>query len=165
MTSNSETPAATVSTLEEIAEVFSIFHDGGVDGVRPSGSDVEIEIDISYLAKRVDESFSFFLVQLHECTVLRFVPWGEEDGARPSSIVATEPVESLDLEILSATVESEAVHVLCLAHAGGESIRGGVLELSVAALTVLDERRCPMTLAALGEVSDGYWADWRKKTP
>ena len=151
---------------EDAARAFSAFHDGGISFVAAVGDAIEAKIDIQYLAERVDPSFRSFYIELQECRNLRFEPWAPKGGLgnELKNINEIKEVNSLDLEILSATVEAGEVHVECLVHASNQPIQGGQLVFAAGELNVTDQLRRTISTADLLIICEDYWAEWEEKS-
>lgn len=146
-------------TIENIAQVFSIFHDGTIESATVGGSGVEMKIEIQYLANRIDKSFSSFDLELNGCEGFRFAPWCDQNEQKIDEITNFEEILRLDLEILSAKAAGTEVHVNCLAHSGHKSVSGGFLVFGATELLIFDESKRPISLPTLRSVCDGYWRE------
>lgn len=57
---------------ENVRDVFPIFHDGSLTSYTNDGDDVRLEIEIQYLAERVDPNFRKFVVHLFDVRDVQF---------------------------------------------------------------------------------------------
>lgn len=90
-------------TPQELAQLFSIFHDG-VLALVSADDDLALTVEIPYLARRVDPAFTRFAVRLESVADLRFVGW-----ATPDARTAPEEIFGQALEIYRAEVEGDTV--------------------------------------------------------
>ena len=144
-------------TPQELAQLFSIFHDGALALVS-ADDDLALTVEIPYLARRVDPAFTHFAVRLERVADLRFVGWATPD-------VRTDPEEIFGqaLEIYRADVEGDAVAVSVSTRADTAEDDGGTLYFQAERAIVRDENGRPCTLAELDQICAGYWDDFGAK--
>lgn len=140
----------------DIAEVFSIFHDGVI--VAPSSADDEMVVEIGYLACRVSPDGSSFKVRFDGLQRAAFTPWEESGQPAPPVITGLGAILPLKLEILSAKVAGDLVEVACSCRSVDSS--GGSLEIIASGCRVLDESVREWSLEELKKLADDYWEEW-----
>lgn len=151
-------------TSENMAQAFSIFHDGAITSAAVCGSGIEISIEIRYLASRIDKCFSSFDLVLERCGGVRFAPWPDENEQEREEITNLEEILELDLEILNAESTGTAVLVDCLTHSGHKPISGGKLVFEASRLLIFDESKRSISLPTLRGICDGYWKEWEERS-
>ena len=72
---------------EDIARMFSIFHDGSIADAIAKDGYLDLRIEISYLAERIDASFTYFLVELAANNGLFSAEWNTENSESAREIV------------------------------------------------------------------------------
>ena len=81
---------------DEISSVFSLFHDGVVSGFHWENDTLELEVEIEYLAQRVDPSYPAFKMTLQGFREATFNTWPNKEGAAPA--ILREPAEFLSAQ-------------------------------------------------------------------
>ena len=147
---------------ENIARIFSIFHDGSISYL--DGEDtLNLEVDISYLAERIDPSYSKFNLSLYNIQEVKFFPWQDVTGPDRSYISGVSEIFKADLEIFRGEAKDGVVVVSCTEHSGDFPFSGGDLSLRAGSATVKDESGRIYTLEELSQLCSGYWSDWSSK--
>ncbi|MCP4550825.1 MAG: hypothetical protein GY834_02025 [Bacteroidetes bacterium] len=98
---------------ENICEVFSIFHDGDITYHEISGNNLLLEIEIQYLAQRIDETFIKFILTLNNICNISFEPWLDETDEGKVILTKLEEIFNPELEILSAEKQENKIKVAC----------------------------------------------------
>lgn len=145
--------------------MFSIFHDGGIWAYALNGDDLEldIDIDIQYLAERVRPDFNLFHVSLKAVRGIVLEVWAMEPEGEDEVISSLEEIFIPEPEILSAKPEGNAVCILCLRQDDGGPGRGGSLLIEAEAAEVTDEGGRCYSLEELVDLANGYWDEWAKR--
>jgi len=144
----------------EIRDVFGIFHDGGISNVTMANGGGEIEVEIEYLAKRIQPEFTAFTIRLDALEHIKFSPWVDEGQPPIPAIEDLAKIACLDLEILRTEAKGHTVRVACSVFGAQPAYTGGVLQFGASRYSVFDESRREWTLEELRSLSDGYWSDW-----
>jgi hypothetical protein len=131
------------------ANIFNIFHDGTITELCHINNDIELTIEIAYLAELINSSFRFFKVRLIKCEKCIFELWAEE-----SQIIDNlDKIKNLELEILEAKLEDYLLKVVC-AH---EIEPGGILTISTEDILVYDESYQAISYEELDRICGLYW--------
>jgi hypothetical protein len=136
---------------EEIARIFSIFHDGGLDGIQCKGADLILQLGLTYLAERIQPEFNFFTLTLHKVKRFEFVPWS--DVVKPFK--DAQQIVGLYLEMNHALLENDEIHVVCLCNE--DEFSGGDLFIDAESYEFHTEAGTAMTIEELAAISKDYW--------
>ncbi len=138
--------------LENQADVFRIFHDGSFAKVIRNQDDVELIIEIQYLAELINPNFSLFKVQLKNCTKLEYHEWGKEH----SIIDDLNILGALYLDINGAEVIDNYISVTCFCFSSDETC-GGDLVVVTQNILIFDENDQEVIFDKLYEIGKTYW--------
>jgi len=83
---------------EQISDVFSGFHDGGITSCEPINDGYRFTIYCEYIAKRLNPEFKFFYVEIFDVLLISFDPWLVE-GQQIDSEISFEDVFLYEPEI------------------------------------------------------------------
>lgn len=152
-----------MAALEEINDVFEILHDGSISSWSGDKNLLILKIGCKYLAERIDKSFEYFFVELANIEKLELEPWMKEQAEPTILQTQLEDIFKADWEILGADIQSDYVRISCEQHDTDLDYCGGNLLINAMSVTVYDQNRNKLTVEALGEISKGYWNDFKKK--
>lgn len=149
--------------LDDIRDVFSIFHDGGISNFELTEIGIRLTIECEYLAELIDPDFKTFYVEFWNLQKLELDPW--MNPIELEKVIKTEPEEifKTELEILSAEIENEYVKVTCIQHDNNFDYCGGHLLISAETFKVENERKQEMTIDELDSVCNTYWSKFNEK--
>ncbi|MES2440969.1 MAG: hypothetical protein V4584_18030 [Verrucomicrobiota bacterium] len=150
-----------MKTLESVRDLFSIFHDGTITRLKIENGICDLEVDIKYLASRMDPSFSAFRVRLFSVEDFYFTPWNGSEESPSSAIYDIGEIWAAELGILSAEIDGSKIKVACtqdlhpaLDHSGG------FLTFECSHGELFDEAGRLVGMAALRQMSASYWEDF-----
>lgn len=149
-----------ISGSEGLSDIFSVLHDGGITRYWKNGVDLELEVEVPYLAERINPGFQCFRVALHQIQNLSFTTWPRDHGAEQSILRLPSQIFEPELEILSGKVEGELVKVICNQSDAGCDYCGGELFFSAAGATVSDRGGQEYSIDELRQLSSDYWQKW-----
>ena len=148
---------------ENIATIFSIFHDAGINSYAINNSNLEIQIGIQYLAERIDPSFRIFKVTLCNAKKLILETWPDDHDAKPDLITGLNSIFQGDLEILGGENKGESIQINLNQSKPGIGYCGGVLKLQASSAIVSDQAGKNYPLRELGTLANEYWQEWKLK--
>ena len=148
---------------EDIRDIFSFFHDGSITHAKRVGSDLILEVEIQYLAKRINSSFEKFYIRLVNVRDIRFTTWPRDSQSPPLEIADTSLIFKPELEILEVHNEEGAIQVICLQSSPGFNYVGGELYLQADFAQVTDEAGSHYSMDELRSLCKGYWHDFSNK--
>jgi hypothetical protein len=128
--------------------LFNLFHDGSVLSLHRKKQDIELHIDIQYLAEIVDPAYTYFRVVLQNCRECALRLWDDEERYYDDEHIMNMLLR--DMEIARASIEHDQVHVHCV---GGPKNPGGSLIISCGSILLFDEGGQEIMLASLQEVA------------
>ena len=143
--------------LQNIGEVFNLMHDGRITEARYDESELNLRVEIRYLAEVVDDSFKFFFVTLVNCRSMAFKPW-DSDGT-----VMTDSTRIFDakFDILEARVNRNYVEISCtLTPESAMPYRGGEIIVSAGGIQVYDQDLNRVEVTDLKKISRRYWKNF-----
>lgn len=149
---------------ENISTLFSYFHDGSLNFLSQKNNALLLNVEIPYLAHRIDSSFKHFRITLENLKEIYFVPWKD---ATPDNIDDVESISNIeqifaaDLEVLKSHFTDS--HIIVALHQFSPDIDyvGGELYIKTSSIVVQDETAKDYTLEEIKALSDGYWEEWR----
>ena len=146
-----------MSKIEDLRDVFTIFHDGTIEETTFNSNDLVLKVQIEYLAQLIDPSFNWFELTLLKVQSLSFKPW----AGSTKELTDIKTIFDLDLSIRSTQIDEEGrlvIHVTCDEPTEG-SYGGGELRLRCENFSISDQQRNPLTLDELKCHSTIYWND------
>ena len=152
---------------EDISEIFSIFHDGVIAASGIANGKLELEVEIGYLTKRINPSYTKFFLSLHNARDFSFSTWPKEVDAAPSVIRDPSLIFAGRPDILSSEIKDGLVEVVMNQNSASFDYCGGTLLFRVDAARVSDEGGKDYEVGELGRICEEYWAEWsnsRSKT-
>ncbi len=153
----------TICGADAVSKIFSLFHDGVIAAHAMDQGNLELVVDISYLAQRLHPGYRSFRVSLFGVQDLRFTTWPKETAALPATLHALPDIFELELDILSGESEGNLVKVICNQPAALSSHCGGELYFSAAGAIVTDEAGKTYSLDQLHELAQAYWDEWSSR--
>ncbi len=140
--------------LEDIRYLFNIFHDGGLTISSFKNEELELRIEIQYLAELIKPTYNFFYLTLESCENLELIPW-EED--RPK-IVEVNEIFKYELEILEARIKDGKINIQGIANEGDiHNEFGATLSFNVKEVAIKDNELNPVSLSKMQEIWKQYW--------
>ncbi|HEY4124078.1 MAG TPA: hypothetical protein VGM36_05655 [Rhizomicrobium sp.] len=150
--------------LEEIREIFSIFHDGTIVAHRISAETLDLEIEILYLTQRIDKAYTKFFLSLQNVHDFSFSTWPKDVNAAPTLIRDPAQIFAGELTILSSDIKNGSVEIAMDQPSDGFDYCGGTLSFKANTASVLDEGGKQYTVNELGQICEEYWAEWSRKS-
>ena len=151
---------ATQKVLEDIRDVFNIFHDGSIVEFSGDKNRLRLKIGCQYLAERIDKNFEFFHIELQKINKLKFDAWMHNVDLPSVCFIEMEQIFAAELEILSAEIKADFVEIACSQHDPEFDYCGGVLSLSCEEICVFDQGGNIVTVERLGKICKEYWEEW-----
>jgi hypothetical protein len=149
---------------ENVRDIFSIFHDGSIVAWSMNGNALMLEVEIKYLAERINPGHRKFTVRLFEINDISFSTWPGDLKSAPAVLLSVGDIFEADLEILEGNIKDGQIEVVCNQHAPNLPYCGGELRFKCAAAQVNDEGGHPYSIDELGILCKGYWDDWSKRS-
>ncbi len=149
-----------ISGQKNIASVFSLLHDGVIASHLSGNDGLVLIIDIPYLARRIDPSFTKFLVCLFGINDIRFHAWPNGVDHAAKTLTSLDEIFQAKLAILHGDLCGDAIEVACNQTSLAMPHGGGELQFQADSATVSDETGKFWSIEQLDELSKGYWDDW-----
>jgi hypothetical protein len=152
-----------IAGAENLASIFSIFHDGGIASYCLSAGVLVLDVEIMYLAERVNPGSRSFRVSLRNVRDLHFSTWPKGASAQPSVLRAPDQIFHPELEIMSGEADGDRIKVLCNQPSSSCDYCGGELYLAAESATVIDEDGRDYSIDELRQISKAYWDEWASR--
>jgi hypothetical protein len=140
---------------QEIEDIFSIFHDGGIESYSIISDAIHLKIGIQYLAHIINSEHKFINLSLLNVESLKFDAWSDE----PLILTNWNEILDLDIEIHSAEIDSSEqiiVHTRCN-NSTDNLFQGGKLIINCSDYKLTDEAEKNLTIDKLKDISRHYW--------
>ena len=145
-----------------IANLFSIFHDGSICHTNIVNGNLVLQIEIPYLAKRINPTFKRFILCLSNIRGVRFTTWPSNSEMQPSEIIDKDLIFRPQLEILEGVAIGDAIQVICSVTSQNCDYCGGELYFQADFAHVTDEAGHPYSFSELCSLSSDYWEEWSR---
>ena len=132
---------------------WNVLHDGRIvlaDGIVPG--DIWLSVEIAYLCGHLQTSATCLFVDLRGCVLFEYRPY----NAAP--VVDPRAVASLQLEILSAGLNSDFLSVEC-----ADGSYGGQLHVQYKVAETRTGEGQLLSQAVLESAAEEYWAEWSER--
>lgn len=152
-----------IEGLENVRDIFSIFHDGTISSCTVNGDELTLEIAIQYLAERVKPEFRKFKIRLFGVSSVRFSTWPSDLKSEPAVLTDIQRIFEADLEILEGNLNDDEIEVVCNQCSAELAYCGGELRFRCLGAEVMDESGRVFSIEELNELCKGYWDDWSRR--
>jgi hypothetical protein len=153
-----------LSSLSNIADLFSVFHDGEIVSHLPNGYDLRLRIDVEYLAKRIQPTFKYFDIDLLGLANVEFTTWPLQEAEPPRQLHNFDEIFTPRLEVLSGEVDGSLIRVVCNQPSARLGYSGGDLRFSAQAAIVRDEAGAECSIDQLKSIAESYWCEFSERT-
>lgn len=152
-----------MASTEATRDIFSILHDGTIVAWTGDRDLLTLTIDCQYLARRINQSFDNFYVDLYKVDKIELDPWANPPGF--PAIIKTDIADIFraELELLSADIKEGTVVISCNQHDTDFDYCGGNLTISCHKIKVFDQGRNELTIDELWTICKNYWDDWSRR--
>jgi hypothetical protein len=146
-----------IENPENISDIFSIFHDGKIIKCNREKDSLRMEVEIEYLAKRINPGFKKFMIHLAGIEDILFYTWPSDLKSKPELFTDTNIIFKPELEILGSDFKAGQIEIVCNQHSPNFDYCGGELYLTATVAEVADEGGKRYSLAELEILCNGYW--------
>ena len=150
-----------ITNADSISDVISIFHDGTIRQAHLDGDKLKLQVNIAYLAKRVNPEYKSFHIELDGFCDAEFSTWPRTLGAEKEVITEFSRIFASSLDILSASVKEGGFEVICNIPSIDCDYCGGELFFRAKSATILDEANKEYSVEELRKISKDYWDAWK----
>jgi hypothetical protein len=144
-------------TLENIHNIFSIFHDGYIEKASGNMQELTLQVSCLYLAERIDFAFEYFYIELCDISTLSLHVFSNET---PKILTDIKAIFETEWDIVDTKIEHNNV-VIFLEQYNKNS--PAILTLNCADIKVFDHKKNAITLDNLIHICKVYWDDFGKK--
>lgn len=137
----------------DLSEVFNLLHDGVIVEGMYEGQQLNLKIEIPYLADIINPDYSWFYLTLNGCSSVHFEPWDE----RQTQILSSTAIFSQRINILDAQMQGERLLISCSVVGKKTSFGGGRLIIEAESIKVFDEDLIATSLEDLKGLAAKYW--------
>lgn len=147
---------------DQQVDVFNIFHDGGIARLRRKNTnDIELRVDILYLAEMVNPAYTHFTAILKNCSSIFFDTWEWDNTSKRYEDMHELHVLLEDMSVLGAEHKDGMIKVECALN--DEKIAGGLLSILCEDIVLFDEGGKEMSFVALEAIARQYWGDFAER--
>jgi len=125
-----------IHSNEEIADVFTILHDGVISTDQIKQSPSKWKIECKYLAELIDESFDHFYIAFQGMEELSFTPWWNDDTSDAYEKLSD---VTCSLEILSGKLESGIISITFNHSSKNPNFAGGIYNFKTESIQIFDQ--------------------------
>ncbi len=150
----------TIKGIENITEIFSIFHDGSIADFEAFGDELLLTIEIRYLAERINPGFSRFKIKLTGIESIYFSTWPDDLDSEAALLFDINTIFTSELEVLEGNVNEDHSQIVCNQHSPDLDYCGGELYLKTKSALVSDESGKNYSIEELRALSKAYWDEW-----
>ena len=152
-----------IANIEEIVELFNIFHDGDMCHYSTHEHNLSFSVVIPYIANRINPKFTQFFVTLYNCHDISFQTWPDETGHGSKILNDLNEIFKPKLWILDGSIKNNKIAVACSQADPSLSYCGGGLYFTASSVKVTDEAGKEYTIEELGNICEAYWDEWEKE--
>ena len=153
-----------INNPENISEIFAIFHDGKIIKCSREKDSLRMEVEIEYLAKRINPGFKKFMIHLLGVEDILFSTWPNDLKSKPKLFTDTNIIFEPELEILEGHFIDGRTEVICGQDSPDFDYCGGELYLTATIAEVTDEAGKHYSSEELDTLRNGYWAEKKAMT-
>ncbi|MDV6169021.1 hypothetical protein R1T16_11330 [Flavobacterium sp. DG1-102-2] len=149
-----------MSVTEELASLFTIFHDGCIENYKKEGVKLILIISCKYLAELIDPEFEYFYLELTEITLIELETFKNIPNSEKTPIILTEPTEIFreEIDIYRAAINNGNIEVNCWQVNEGLNYIANCLRLNCKTYTICDHNTNVIDLELLENLSAKYWS-------
>lgn len=151
-----------IESVEELADLFSILHDGVIVEAVVENRDLTLRVEIRYLTQRIRSDFTTFVVRLAGVEDLAFTTWPNDASLLPQLLRDASEIFVPALDILSGELKEGLIHVACNQPSPKAPYCGGTLAFRAKSAEVSDELGKRYSHSELVELARGYWDEWKR---
>ena len=151
--------------LADICDLFCMLHDGTIVSHRHTGDSLALDVEIPYLAERIQPTFTLLHLKLENVRNLSFRSWPRNSESELPLIVDIREIFKPELSILECSMSDGIFEVVCSQSAETFNYCGGKLFFEADSVDVRDEEGRPVTIESLKSICRAYWAEFSNKTP
>ncbi len=154
---------------QEMADVFSIFHDGAIESHVGDKSCLKLKIDCTYLAELINPSYTCFYVELNNIKEIKLDTYSKENTDNnpeelPNILCDIDDIFEEEIDIYDANVEGNYVQVNCWIYSDKAKYVANSLKFDCDNLSIFDENNKPITFAELCQIGEKYWSSFGNKS-
>lgn len=146
-----------MDSLQDIADVFSILHDGCITAFEEKSKGILLTIECEYLAERISPDYERFYVELSDIEKLEFETWPNPFDLPVQMFTLSKDIFQADLEILSAEIIEDCVRVCCNQHNAHYDYHGGYMDINANDIKIYDQQKNELTIDFMDKICNEYW--------
>jgi len=122
-----------------------------------------LEVEIQYLAERINPVFRKFQIILENVENIKFRTWPSDLKSKAKLITEPSVIFKPKLDILEGNIKEEQIQVICNQASPDFEYCGGELYFSSTLAIVTDEAGKSYSIDELDVLCKGYWDEWSAK--
>jgi hypothetical protein len=152
-----------LSSPSDIADLFSVFHDGEIVQHAAHGDDLQLRIRVTYLAMRIQPTFTFFDVDVVGVQNVEFTTWPDQEAEALRRMHSLDEIFTPRLQVLSGELEGALVRIVCNQPVARLGYSGGDLRFNARGAIVRDEAGSEWSIDQLKSLAEAYWNEWERR--
>ena len=152
-----------MNTQQDIIDIFSILHDGTIEGWTGDSSKLVLTVSCFYLAELIDKNFEYFYIEITEIQKIELDTWIDPIENGPQIFTELTDIFKAELEILSADKKDKDVVITCNQPFRDMNYSGGNLIINCGSIKVFDHDKNELTIERFEEICKQYWDNFGKK--
>jgi hypothetical protein len=146
-----------MNILSDIADIFSIFHDGRIVAFEENAEGLQLTIECQYLAERINPKHEWFYVELLGVEKLEFEIWPNPITLPIQIFTRSKEIFQAELEILSAEIIGNDVRITCNQHNTNYDYCGGNVFLNCNTIKIYDQDKNELPIDFMDKICNEYW--------
>ena len=147
-----------VQNLNEISEIFSIFHDGRITKYAHHSNYSFLYIDCMYLAERFDKEFDYFILKIYEMENVELSVWPRDSDNPSYKIQKGETLFQYPLDIYDSEIlDNKLIVRVGQNDNSGLDYVGGDLSFRCLGIEIYDPKLSEIKFEELVRICDKYW--------
>lgn len=142
--------------LDDLRDLFSVFHDGGILSWKEGASVANVRIECQYLAELINPEFEWFGVQIRILKPTLFSAWNRTGENQLKVLATTDLFQKTEPEILSSEIEIQLVKVVANTH-HTDDLAGGIIWIDGEIESIEDQNHRQLSLDEVKRIATGYW--------
>lgn len=157
-----------IKTNQELADIFTIFHDGVIEDFQIDENNLYLTIGCVYLAELVNPSFESFILKLINIDKLElnsysYITDHSNTEDYPIIISDIETIFEVEIDIFNAKSDNEFVKVNIWIVNDKSRFVANQLNIKCENYSLYNEENKPFSINRLYKISENYWTKFEEK--
>jgi len=152
-----------MNVLQDVADVFSGFHDGVITGFEGDYEKLILIMECQYIAEKVNPNYERFYIELLSVEKLEFDTWRSTEKHPEKILSDLRQIFQTELEIMTGKVDDDHVFILCRVDDIDYGYTGGIIRMNCNGIKIHDQGGDELSLGSFHEIVSGYWESARNR--